>query len=277
MDHSKNATRGATKSAAPTATKRLLRWSLFLGLLSIALPGFALEGTYQVAIKKQEEKKQSRWSLTDWLAQKQKNRMMDLWLAKNSQSSPFEFFLELESVNYGANLSAFPDEVSNRNVYSGRLAAYAGLAGLRGGYAQDTEERSHWNASLNLRLFGKALQDTHLNLEYGLRGLTRKNLTSESEVFQNQFGAATLNLYFTKYFGIEGVYRKLLPVASDRKTSLEGESVDAGVFIDFSLLRVYGTWRKESLKFDNPAQGSTPGSTTQESREGFGGGLRLYF
>jgi hypothetical protein len=263
----------STKGAA----EKTFKGALLLGFLLIASPSFAIEGTYQVAIKKQEEKKQSRWSLTDWLAQKQKNRMMDLWLAKNSQSSPFEFFLELESVNYGASLSTTPDEVKNRNIYSGELAAYAGLAGLRGGYAQDSEERSHWNASLNLRLFGKALQDTHLNLEYGLRGLTYKNGASENETFQNQFAAATLNLYFTKFFGIEGVYRKLLPAASDRNTTLEGESVDAGVFIDFSLLRVYGTWRKESLKFDNPTQGSTPGSTTNENREGFGGGLRLYF
>src|SRR5690606_27714703 len=129
------------------------------------------EGTYEIAVKKQEQKKASRWSLNDWLAQKERNRLMDLWLAKNSHQSFYEFFLEARSLNYGQYESSTPSSMVNRNSYSGAVAAYAGVAGLRAEFESDTESRSAWSGSINLRLFGRALQDTHINLEYGLRGL----------------------------------------------------------------------------------------------------------
>lgn len=240
--------------------------------LGSTLPARAqLEGRYEVAIKKQEEKKRSRWSLAEWLSQKENNRAMDLWLARNSHSSAFEFFLQARSHNYGLSAGTGTPS-SNRNSYDGALAAYAGVAGLRGGYESDTENRSRWLGSLNLRLFGRALQDTHINLEYGLTGLSQKQSSGETESFQNQYGGASLNIYFTKYFGIEGSYRKILPAQSERGRTLEGEIETGGVFIDFGILRVFGDWRKDFLKFDGAGL-----PDTSEFREGFGGGLRLYF
>jgi hypothetical protein len=186
-------------------------------VIGASTPAFAqLEGTYQVAIKKQEEKKAARWSIADWYAQKQKNQLMDMWLAKNSHSSVYEFFIDAESVNYGQFNGATPTSITNRNLYGASLAAYAGLAGLRAIYEGDTESRSKWTSSLNIRLLGRALQDTHINLEYGLQGLTIVTNLPTSETWQNQFGAVSLNLYITKHFGLDGTYSKVLPSVSDR-------------------------------------------------------------
>lgn len=229
-----------------------------------------VEGTYEVVIKKQEEKKQARWSLTEWLAQKDKNRMMDLWLAQNSHSSLYEFFLEAQGLNYNQN-TGLGTTTTNHNAYGGTLSAYAGIAGLRAGYQSDNENRSSWQGSLNLRLLGRAMQDTHINLEYGFTGLTLNTSGSSAETFQNQYGGASLDLYLTKTFGVEGAYHRLLPAQSNLNRTMEGENELLSVFIDFGLLRVFGQWKNEFLKFDGGGIAST-----SEFRQGYGGGVRLY-
>lgn len=226
-----------------------------------------LEGTYEVVVKKQQEKKNSRWTLAEWLALKERNRWMDLWLAQNSHSSFYEFYLEGRALNYGQYESSKPENISNRNAYGGTFAAYAGVVGLRGGYETRAEDQSNWVGSFNIRLFGRALQDTHINLEYGLTGTTLKE-----EAFQNQFGAVSTNVYLTRSFGLEGVYSKILPAQSSTHRTLHGESSKAGVFIDFGFLRVFGNWRKD---FQHIEGADLP--TLEEFREGFGGGIRLYF
>ncbi|MES2857095.1 MAG: hypothetical protein V4692_14600 [Bdellovibrionota bacterium] len=229
------------------------------------------DGTYQVTIKKQEEKKKSRWSLADWLVQKRENQKMDMWLAANSQSSHYEFFLEGNSLNFNQTNGDAGATPQNRNVSGGALAAYAGVAGLRGSYDQINEETTSWSGSLNLRLLGRAVQDTHLNLEYGLRGTSLVD-TAVKDTYQNQFGGVSLNLYLAKSFGIEGVYHRILPAESQRHREMEGEDSKAGVFIDFSFVRVFGHWRHEFLHF----KGGGIGDASQ-FRQGYGGGLRLYF
>lgn len=238
----------------------------FIPLVSYA----QIEGQYDVTVKKHEEKKKARWSLDEWLAQKDRNRMMDLWLAQNSHHSPFEFYLEGHSLNY--NLMYADGTHDNHNTYGGMFAAYAGLAGLRGGYEGDQEARTKWSGSFNLRLLGRALQDTHVNIEWGLQGLTEKDSNSAEQKYQNQFGGVEMDLYLTKYFGLEGVYHKILPGSSNLDREMDGESEKAGVFIDFGPYRFFGEWQREYLRFRD---GGLPDLT--EIRDGFGGGIRIFF
>ena len=239
-----------------------------MACVATALPALA-DGVGQ----KQEEKKKSRWTLAEWLEQKKKNQWMDMWLAQNSQSSPFEFYLDAGSINYSKRPGDAESEHFNYNMPNGGLGIYAGFAGLRGSYdSMAGEDRRQWAGSLNLRLLGRAIQDTHLNIEYGLRGLALLRASgSARESFQNQYGGVELTIYFSKYFGIEGNYRKILPESSDQNTTMQGESSQAKVFIDFLALRVYGVWMLERLEFENQ------GLVTDEKRDGFGGGLRLFF
>jgi hypothetical protein len=249
-----------------------MRIYMFIATLLFAFDASAqLEGTYQVAIKKQEEKKASRWSLADWLAQKQQNRMMDLWLAKNSHSSHYEFFLEGRSHNFGLSDGMPNSQAINENIYGGALAAYAGVAGLKASFDEDAQKRSAWSASFNLRLFGRAIQDTHLNIEYGLRG-TRIGEIDASQNFQNQAAGVSMNIYLAKSFGLEGIYQRILPAKYASERELEGEDSRAGIFIDFSVLRIFGHWRQELLRFKGGGE-----ADATEQRQGYGGGLRLYF
>jgi hypothetical protein len=196
--------------------------------------------------------------------------MMDLWLAQNSHSSPFELFLEGRSINY--NLQGPNDTHTNYNQYGGMLGAYAGLAGLRGGYENDQENRKRWSGSLNLRLLGRAIQDTHVNVEYGLQGLEQDDSNNVAQKFQNQFGGVTMDLYFTKFFGVGGGYYRILPGKSDTERELEGEVSKANVFIDFGPIRFFGEWRHEYLRFRDGGQ-----PDLQQTRDGLGGGLKIFF
>jgi len=231
-----------------------------------------VEGTYEIQIrKKSEAKKSSRWTLADWLSWKEQQRAMDMWLAKNSHPSPFEFSLESSALNYDRGNGEPNSAKSNSNHYGAALAAYAGVAGLRGGYLSSLENQNSWSGSFNLRLLGRAIQDTHLNLEYGLRGFAINRDAQPIETFQNQFGGGTLALYFTKHFGVEGTYHKVLPATSERNRTFEGEVSKGVLFIDFGPLRIFGEWSKEMRQYlEN-------GATSHEYREGFGGGCKFFF
>jgi hypothetical protein len=245
-------------------------YTLILLALIPLVSNAQVEGQYDVTVKKHEEKKNARWTLQEWLAQKDRNRMMDLWLAQNSHHSPFEFFLEGRSLNY--NLENADGSHLNYNTYNGMFAAYAGLAGLRGGYEGDQETRTKWSGSFNLRILGRALQDTHVNIEYGIQGLTEKDSNSDAQKYQNQFGGVEVDFYLTKYFGLDGTYHKILPGNSNLDREMDGESEKAGVFIDFGPYRLFGEWQREYLRFRD---GGLPDLT--EIREGFGGGIRIFF
>lgn len=238
-----------------------------LTCLAFVRPVHAADGgSFETSIgKKSQEKRASRFTLAEWLAMKERNRAMDLWLAANSYSSPYEFFVEGRTTGF-TSLDTTATTTDARQ-YGGSLAAYAGVAGLRANYDADSENRSIAQGSLNLRLFGRAVQDTHINLEYGLRGTKDRN----DESVQNQFGGVSLNLYLTKYFGLEGSYKRLLPATSNRDREVTGEDSRAGVFIDFGAMRLFGEWKNEFLHYEGTVGG------VSEIRSGPGGGLRFYF
>jgi hypothetical protein len=227
-------------------------------------------GYFENAAKKTEEKKSTRWTLEDWLAQKERIHMGDLWLARNSHSSPFESFVEARSTSITKSDGTPNATHQNMNLYGGTLAAYAGIAGLRGTYDLDSLHRSVWSGSFNIRLFGRAMQDTHINLEYGVRGYDYGNNTTDK--FSPQFGGVSTNIYITKWMGLEGTYQKILPDRASSGRQIKGEESKAGLFIDFSFVRVFGHWRNELLHFED---GGT--AAAREKSEGFGGGLRMYF
>ncbi len=136
--------------------QRLLLILIHVAIVGIGLqqPASAQEGTYEVQIKKKSEaKKSNRWTLADWLTWKEQQKAMDMWLAKNSHHSPFEFSLESSALNYDRMSGYANSPKSNSHHYGGTLAAYAGVAGLRAAYISSVENYTTWNGSFNLRLF----------------------------------------------------------------------------------------------------------------------------
>src|SRR4051812_14872269 len=95
-------------------------WFLLAGLLG---PRAASADNYVFIGEKQAVKEKNRWSLAEWLDQRDRMRMMDLWLALHSPS-PYEFYLS------GAYKTG---KLGAGGYYGGwdvSLAAYAFLFGL---------------------------------------------------------------------------------------------------------------------------------------------------
>ena len=217
-------------------------------------------------------REKGRWSLSDWLAIKDRSRMMDMWLSTNSPS-PFEFMLGGSYLSYQTN----PHDgtgTSSHTSAAGEAAAYAQLVGLSGEYEHNAAENFTNTAGMfNLRVFGNSIQNSSLTLSYGLRTHEYVTSTATAGRLVQQFGQADLQLYITKYFGIDGKYRYFLPTTNDDLGDVKGDYSEAGLFIDFKALRVFGAWYKESQK-------NTPASTTTESvtdRSGIRSGIKIFF
>lgn len=206
-----------------------------------------------------------RFNLYDWIEQKNRNQVMDMWLSLNTPS-PYEFML-------GGSLNQYSTSdgtTSNKyKTYEGEFSAYALLVGLTGEYQNNTEEQFRdTTGMINLRLFGHTLQGTHLTVHYGLR--TREEATGNYRLNQ-QFAAATLQLYLFKYFGLIGNYRSFIPSTESFYGDTNGDLQSGGLFIDFASLRVMGTYFKEHQKsLKNQVESNI-------NREGSKISLQLYF
>lgn len=207
-----------------------------------------------------------RFNLYDWMEQKNRNQVMDMWLSLNSPS-PYEFMLGINMNQYTLDDKVNP--IEKKKAYEGELSAYATLVGLTGEYTNNTEE--HFNDTtgmFNLRLFGHTLQGTHLTLHYGLR--TR---TESAGVYRlnQQFAAGTLQLYLFKYFGVYGNYRHYFPVTETFYGETKTVTNTYGGFIDFASLRIMLSYFKEQQK-------SMKNTVESElNREGSKITLQLYF
>jgi hypothetical protein len=229
-------------------------------------------GLFSGTQAKQQNVKKHRWTLAEWLATKERVRLMDQWLAMNTSSNPYEFYLGGDTISY--DLTTTPaggeDSVEPRRLTRGYFAMFAEIVGLEGQYEVDDKKYSAWRALFKLRLLGKSAQSTHLTLQYGLKNV---KADEDAEGVQTQFAGARMALYLTKHFGIDGLYRYHLPYKSDQ-TGLEfkGERIEARGFIDFEFFQIYGVWLKESMRYES--------GVVLQSRQvssGFGFGARLYF
>jgi hypothetical protein len=221
-----------------TLIQRIL---IVLSLALYTLPSFAQSsagsgGAWGFAGRKAEVKRQSRWSLDEWLATRDRMRWSDMWLAMNSPS-PYEFF-----VSGAANLTSMDDHSKFQMKYA--LGAYASIVGLEFDHENIVGEA--YNARLNLRVMGYNVQNTNLTLFGGLRWRT------ENDGFRQPYLGASLTLYLRKFFGVYGQYRSYLAsTPGSVHGNLTGSRWEAGPFIDFGPLRVFGNYVHESESGDN--------------------------
>ncbi|MEN0058153.1 MAG: hypothetical protein AAGB31_04915 [Bdellovibrio sp.] len=213
-------------------------------------------------------REKSRWSLTEWLEMKNRNRMMDMWLSFNSPS-PFEFMLGGAYNSFKTEVEGSSDSESATS-FSGEFAAYAQFVGVSGEYENNTAEKYNDLAGmLNIRLLGNSIQNTSFTIHYGQR--TRDS--EDSGRLTQQFAQASVQVYLTKYFGLDGKYRYFLPTSTDELGDVEGNLTEAGLYIDFKVLRIFGSWYKESQKNKIPAAADD----TVTDRTGIRSGLKIFF
>lgn len=230
--------------------------SLFLSFASA--PAMADEA-YTFIVKKQEAKAAHRWNLSEWLDTRDRMRVMDLWLAMHSPS-PYEFYFggayQMGTQNTGTTYSA----------PSFSAAAYVQIFGL--GLERESGLSTRYDATFHLRFFGYNYQSTHMRAEVGLRHESAGSNLS----FQNAIAGLGLTIYMAKPFGIEARWRHAF-ASTPNGSGLEfsGDRYEAGAFLDFSFVRVYGQYVYESLSVD-------PSNLAPDTvRSGPQAGLKLFF
>ncbi len=202
-----------------------------LGIL-LAVPSLSrADEVYTFVIKKQEEKAKSRWSLSEWLETRDRMRLMDLWLALHSPS-PYEFVIKYDYRVSDDRRASFPGD--------SRLgfAAYVSIFGLEVEKALGSSSpTSLW---FNARVFGFYAQSTNITLQAGVR-------SQGSPGYRNAFWgvASTINLF--PQVGLDGYWRSYFDSTPGAPGRVSGNRWEAGAFIDFSFLRLYGNWFGENV------------------------------
>jgi hypothetical protein len=224
-----------------------------LGLLAFVISiASARADVYVYVTDKQKEKEPHRWSLAEWLDTRDRMRVQDLWLALHSPT-PYEFY--------------FAGDYSTGSLTSGgyfgawnlTAAAYAYLFGLELQREMGTLD-GRWLGLVDFRALGYHSQATNLTFQGGVKNEVRGGVS-----LWNPVVGATLTLYLFKSFGIEGLYRHVFSSAING-VSTANDRFQAGAFIDFSFVRVYGDYFSE-VEAANPI----------ESSRGAMLGTRLYF
>tara|TARA_B100000749_G_scaffold280894_2_gene280549 strand:+ start:45699 stop:46415 length:717 start_codon:yes stop_codon:yes gene_type:complete len=232
----------------------------------------AQEGIYQVVVKKQEQKQRTRWTLADWLAQKDRIRMMDYWLAMNTSDNPFEFSLSVDTgnLNVTSESSGSSTEESERASQYG-VSAFASIVGITGRLVENSDGYEGSDLAFNLRLLGSSQQNTNITLEYG-QYLRKADIFSlNGEEFKSPYYGASFTLYFIKYFGIKGRYLQIQKSESANDISFQGTRTEVEAFIDYGIIRIFGQW------YDEPIEFKQSGTTTEQDRQGVQAGVKIFF
>lgn len=241
------------RSRRKNSMKKLI---LILALFTVLSgPIVKADEVYTFVVKKQEEKQKSRWTLSEWLATRDKMRLMDLWLALHSPS-PYEFFISGGYWYIG----------SGKQSNSIRLSAgaYASIFGLE--VQKSYSSFSELLYIFHLRIFGYHAQATNITLQGGIRSSEKPNIS------RNAMGGIAMSVYLSRYFGLDGVYRHHFgSVPSSTVYQVYGNFFEGGPFIDFKFLRVFGNY------FYRPEFIDGPSGNYKQTSSGANIGLKLFF
>jgi hypothetical protein len=287
----------------------LLGWMLALALLLLTTDVQAAGGSggssggsrgmasFQDRAKSREA---TRWTLQEWLEQKNKIYLMDLWLSMHAPS-PYEFSLLFGYNSYewsqslldtsSGSSSDTSNGKSNFISYVGQLQAFAQFIGVGVEHENNASEKySDLTGLLHIRLLGNSIQNSNLTISggqrtrqlysgnsLGLNGGSKGSLTGTgaADTWRQTLAQVSLSLHVTKEFGFQGKYRSYQSFTDAQLREISGNKTDAGVFIDFYSVRIFGQWYK-----DNTIYRSAPNTTLQETtdtRTGIQSGLEFFF
>lgn len=242
---------------------------IFLGLIAVYFLSSVSWGQSKFNISERAKKREgSRWTLAEWLAQKDRNKLMDQWLWLNAPS-PYEFSLLGAYTNYKTTLASGEKEYTTTDL---EASAYASIFGLTVEYERRPDENENdLTGMFNVRVLGSSIQSSSLVVSYGQRTRTFTALDPVS-ITRNQFYQVSLQLYIGRYFGINGHYRNYLPYTDNYFGDITGTLTETGAFLEFESIRIFGTYFQDLQKNSNP---STP--TPEINRKGIKTGLQFFF
>lgn len=214
-------------------------------------------------------KEAKRFTLQDWLENKDRRALMDMWLSINTPT-PYEFIIGGSLQSYSFDTTSNGTTTSKSiSGYTGDVSAYARFVGLTFEHQNNTEEGFNDTTGIfNLRIFGDSQQTSHITLHYGLRTRTAND---RSYRLNQPFPAVTLQLYLMKFFGIEGNYRSFGTINEGFYGETTADELTYGAFIEYGLMRIFGDiyQERQSSKLN--------GIETDYERKGTRIGLKFYF
>lgn len=218
---------------------------------------------------KVEDKNKYRWTLQDWLAQKERNKMMDLWLGMYAPS-PYELIFSVSQLDYSQDIDNPASKVSYKSVY-GSAAFYAMILGVEVDYENNWLE--HYNDAqgyLNLRIAGNSNQSTHWNLQVGLRN---RNMDPGIQLSAQTVVGTEMDIYIERHSGIHGLYRSFLAQDETTLGSVTGQRTEGGIFFEIDSVRFFGNWFSETFNSSQPLTSSVINRT----RTGWQYGMKFFF
>jgi len=255
--------------------------------------------------EKQEERRSTQFTLTEWLRIKERMKLMDVWLAMFSTPEKDRFSPELrvsanilqgqfhrtDSLKSSAKGQDQTAQIFLTNLISGTIGLKSLNIDLGATYKTQNLTSSSTSGDLasfqlnqtrdivagNLRILGDHIQDTSLVLSYGSfhsSGLQIGLTESAPNSLQGSYLSAALEVYITSGLGLTGSMSKM--EADTAESSLESVNVELstlhyGAFVAISLLRIqYEIVEEKSLHWQN----STPINT---QFKGHSLGLSLMF
>lgn len=250
----------------------------------------------------QEERKSTRFTLTEWLRIKERMKLMDVWLAMFSSPEKDKFRIELNLSHAKTKADLFAEggtelgqvegvrskaQIFLTNLITSTIGIRSlnidlGIEGLR---SKTTEQQlansaesqdflpSHEYLAANFRVFGKNIQDSSLVLKAGryttLTGLTDQN---EAEVnFSSSMRGGELQLYVTSVLGLEANYVQFeLPqIAELGPTHSDDYYHDYQAFLEIAIFRFFGgKYQQQTTMLDG-------GALVPLTEKGYFAGLKI--
>jgi hypothetical protein len=248
-------------------SKYLLLCFLFLGTL--AKKSFSQDHTGPMVLliypERQKERRQSRWTLSDWMKTRQTMDAQDRWLWSHTNKVPIDVTLgwDVSAVRQGFEADVYLTRIGLRLRYEEPIS-----------YISKTPtdlDLQGFESDLQFRLFGGNIQDTNLILRasYHYANLT---LPSSARGHFTGFGIGPeLQIYFAQWLGVRGDYEKLLNQSTRTGgTTYGGSSYSYAAFLEMGSLRGEFGYRSKTIEY-------TKGATGSENEAGLFGRLRLFF
>lgn len=207
----------------------------------------AIEGVYEVIIKKQMQKEAKRWTLADWLLTKKKIAIQDQWLALHSSETLFEFMADTTLSSEIDHYVSSTGQTTKKDLtrYSGAL--YLRSLGVEYQKLEVGDDTKSTDIALNLIIWGSSLQSTHIRGFYGKRDYEWGNY---SKYDQNFYGFAG-SIYLAGFLGVDASWRKYADTVGENNVyNMRGRRVEYAGFLDMFFLRLRAALYKEKLFFD---------------------------
>lgn len=205
--------------------------------------------TINIFPERQKERRQSRWTLSNWMETKKEIAEQNRWLWAHTHKIPMELALGYtQSPNrWHSEVDFYVARLGLHLEYGKRVAWFEDSGLLDGPNEQRTE------AAAQIRLFGGNLQDTHLIARVGYEHNSFSNSGNLAGNFGTWYAEPELQIYFAQWLGVRGnlKYRWQGSHLIRKNQKWSGTNHEALGFLELGALRLEGGYRWLRWDVDN--------------------------